>query len=191
MISSLNGQVELIDIPYVIINVNGVGYRVLVSNTVLSGIEQDKSVKLFTYTYVREDALELFGFSQYQDLKLFEALISVSGIGPKTAIGAFSVGTGADIMHAIQEGDVNYFTKVPRLGKKNAQKIIIELKNKMGGTVDLDLTDGDIKSNGDLAAALTGFGYSPQEVQLAIKGINGQGTTIQEKIKLALKYLGR
>jgi holliday junction DNA helicase RuvA len=191
MISSLTGTVDVIDIPYILINVNGVGYKVFVSNDVLTGLEKGKQAQIFTYTHVREDALELFGFKNYSDLKLFELLLSVSGIGPKTAVGAFSLGSSSQIVQAIQTGDVNFFTRVPRLGKKNAQKIIIELKNKVGGTIDLDLTEATDTESSDVMTALMSFGYSQKEAQSALSHVNGKAETIEEKLKLALKYLGK
>lgn len=190
MIGSLKGTVELLDHPYVIINVNEVGYKILLYNTLLSSLKLNDSVKLFTYTYVKEDALELFGFSSFEDLKLFENLISVSGVGPKTAISIFSYGIREEIVNAIVKGDVDFFTDVPRLGKKNAQKIIIELKNKMGSIEDLDLL-GDRSENNEIIAALKGFGFSVKEAQDALRAVRNQAKTAEEKIKLALKYLGK
>ena len=189
MISSLSGTIEIIDLPFVIVDVNGVGYKVLCSNEVISKLEKGREIKLFTYTYVREDALELFGFANYSDLKIFENLISISGVGPKTAIGAFSIGSGAQIAQAIQNGDVNFFTKVPRLGKKNAQKIIIELKNKMGGTGDLDLSENS-NGNSEVLTALLGFGYSQEEALAAMKQVEPD-LPIEKQLKMVLKYLGK
>ncbi|PJA00177.1 MAG: Holliday junction branch migration protein RuvA, partial [Candidatus Levybacteria bacterium CG_4_10_14_0_2_um_filter_35_8] len=92
MIGSLKGTVELLDNPYTIINVGGVGYRVLLYSSLFSEIKLNDQIKLYTYTHVKEDALDLFGFLSLEDLKLFENLISVSGVGPKTASGLFSHG---------------------------------------------------------------------------------------------------
>lgn len=191
MIGSLKGTIELLDYPYVILNVNGVGYKVLLYNTLLASLKLNDSTKLFTYTYVKEDALELFGFSSFEDLKLFENLISVSGVGPKTAISVFSYGTKEEIMEAIIKGDVDFFTDVPRLGKKNAQKIIIELKNKMGSIEDLDLSGKDRSENNEIISALKGFGFSVKEAQDALRAVRNEAKTAEEKIKLALKYLGK
>src|SRR3990167_434514 len=132
MIGYLNGEVVTRDDPHIIIDVNGVGYKVLATRSVLSKVILNGKLKLFIYTHVREDAISLFGFLDSLDLKLFENLISVSGIGPKTAMNIFSVGTREDVVQAIVTGDVSFFIGVPRLGKKNAQKIIIELKSKLG-----------------------------------------------------------
>ena len=191
MIGSLKGTVELLDNPYTIINVGGVGYRVLLYNSLFSEIKLNDQIKLYTYTHVKEDALDLFGFLSLEDLKLFENLISVSGVGPKTASGLFSHGSRNEIVEAIIKGNVDFFTNVPRLGKKNAQKIIIELKNKMGSFEDLDLSEEGQKINSEVIAALKGFGFSTREAIEASKGIKDQGETITDKIKLALKQLGK
>lgn len=191
MIGTLKGTVEYREDPYVIVDVNGVGYKVLVPVSVLSKITGlGEAIKLFTHTHVREDVLELYGFSDPSDLKLFEYLISVSGVGCRTASGVFSVGDRSQIINAIVGNDVAFFTSVPRLGKKNAQKIIIELKNKIGGGTDLDLSE-DSAGSTEIVAALKTFGFSTSESQGAIRALNGKGETVEEKIRLALKYLGK
>jgi len=191
MIGFLKGTIELLDRPFVYIDVNGVGYKVLVSDNVYSKLAKTEKIKLFTYTYVREDALELFGFMEVEDLKLFEGLITVSGIGPKTALNIFSFGERKEIIEAIIKGDVSFFTSVPRLGTKNAQKIIIELKNKMGTGNDLDLSGKDLLENAEVVQALKNFGFSMGEAQKAVREIKTQGLNLDEKIKLTLKNLGR
>ncbi len=191
MIGTLKGTIEYREDPYLIIDVNGVGYRVLVSASVLSKINGiGESLKLYTHTHVREDLLELYGFSEPQDLKLFQYLISVSGIGCKTALAIYSVGGRKEIIQAIVENDVIFFTSVPRLGKKNAQKIIIELKNKLGGEGDLDLSQ-DGNETQEVISALKNFGFTPLEARGAIKALKGAGETVGEKVRLALKYLGK
>jgi len=188
MIGLIKGTVEYREDPYLIVDVNGVGYRVLVSSA--TPATPGQSIKLFTHTHVREDLLELYGFVEPQDLKIFQYLISVSGVGCKTALTVFSVGSRREIIQAITGNDVTFFTAVPRLGKKNAQKIIIELKNKLGGEEDLDLSsNGDTLS--EVVAALTSFGFTPMEARGAIKHLNGAGETVAEKVRLALKHLGK
>jgi len=178
------------DDPHIVIDVNGVGYKVVVANGVLSNIEKDGKVKLFVYTHVREDAISLFGFLDSLDLKLFENLISVSGIGPKTAMNVFSIGDRERIIEAIITNNVSFFSSVPRLGKKNAQKIIIELKSKFGSLEDLDLSKVDAKENSEVITALRQFGFSNREVLESLKTIKGEHT-VEEKIRLALKELGK
>jgi holliday junction DNA helicase RuvA len=174
------------------IDVNGVGYKVLVPASVLSKINSiGESIKLYTHTHVREDLLELYGFTDPSDLKVFSLLISVSGVGCRTALGIFSVGTRGDIIQAISTGDVTFFTSVPRLGKKNGQKIIIELKNKVGASGDINLSDDNGAEQQELITALKSFGFSIREAQDAIRGLNGKGETIEQKVRLALKNLGK
>jgi Holliday junction DNA helicase RuvA len=191
MIGFLNGTIELLQRPFVITDVNGVGYKVLLPDSVYSKLHLGEKVKIFTYTHVREDALDLFGFLEAQDLGLFESLLTVSGIGPKTALNIFSFGGRKDIIEAIIKGDVTFFTSVPRLGTKNAQKIIIELKNKMGSSADLDLSGKDLLENAEVVQALKNFGFSVGEAQKAVREIKKTGISTEEKIRLALKALGR
>jgi Holliday junction DNA helicase RuvA len=191
MIGSLDGIVEYLDNPFAIIKVGGVGFRVFLPQTIFSKLKLDQKVKLFTFTYVREDALDLFGFENTDDLKMFEQLIAVSGVGPKTAINIFSFGNKLTITEAILKGDVDFFTNVPRLGKKNAQKIIIELRSKLGSEKELDLSEEDKKQHMEITQALKVFGFSSIEAKEAIKAIKNEGKTTEEKIRLALKYLGK
>lgn len=191
MIGFLQGIIELRDDPSIILNVSGVGYKVLVTPQLLSLQNlEGQTVKVYTYTHVREEALDLYGFLDRKDLKLFELLIGVSGIGPKTAMGVFALGSAGDIEIAIQTGNVDFFAPVPRLGKKNAQKIIIELKNKLGSKVELDLSEKDTKANEDVIQALRSFGFSTKEALEAIKPLD-KSLSAEEKIRQALKYLGK
>lgn len=191
MIGFLKGKVELLKRPFVLIDVNGVGYKVLVPETIYAKLSLGENLKIFTYTYVREDALDLFGFLEAEDLGLFESLLTVSGVGPKTALSIFSFGERKEIVEAIIKGDVTFFTSVPRLGTKNAQKIIIELKNKMGSNSTLDLSGKDLLENAEVVQALKNFGFSVAEAQKAVREIKQIGLTTEEKIRLALKNLGR
>ena len=191
MIGFLNGVVFLKDGNSIILDVKGVGYKVLLANNVLSKAIKGNLLELFIYTHVREDNISLFGFLDSLDLKLFENLIGVSGIGPKTAMNIFSIGDREKIIQAIITNDVSFFTSVPRLGKKNAQKIIIELKTKFGSIGDLDLAKIDVKENSEVIAALKTFGFSSREVLEAVRSIRGEGKTTEEKIRMALKELGK
>jgi holliday junction DNA helicase RuvA len=190
MIGLLSGTIVYKSESSVILDVSGVGYKVLVPQPILATlIMNGEQSKLFIYTHVREESLDLYGFAAPEDLKLFEYLIGVSGVGPKSALGVFSVGTRSDILNAIAKGDVEFFTSVPRLGKKNAQKIIIELKSKIGSTEDLDLSEG--AGDSDVVRALQGFGFTQREAQRALNALDGKATTPEEQIRLALKYLGK
>ncbi len=190
MIGFLKGTIALRDDPYIFLDVSGVGYKILVARDVLVQAQQDELLLVYTYTFVREDALELFGFSHYEDLKLFEKLIGVSGIGPKTAIQVFSTGTGTEILNAIISGNVDFFTAVPRLGKKNAQKIIIELRNKFTAD-EISITDFISTDHQEVIEALQTFGYSTKEITTALKNIPLEDMATPQKIKAVLKYFGK
>ena len=191
MIGYLNGEVVAIDDPFIVIDVSGVGYSVVTSKDVLGKANINSKLKLFIYTHVREDLIQLYGFLDLLELKLFKNLISVSGVGPKTAMGIFGAGTRDSIIRAIIKGDVDFFTSVPRLGKKNSQKIIIELKNKFGSIEELDLSESDLNENSEAIAALQKFGFSRKESLDALKLVKTEGKTVEEKIKLALRELGK
>ena len=191
MIGSIRGKVILKDGNYVLIETSGLGYRVLVSEKVWSKLVLNKETFLFIYSHIREDIFDLFGFLEIEDLKLFDNLIGVSGVGPKTAMSVFSFSTRQEITDAVLKGDVEFFTRVPRLGKKNAQKIIIELKSKLKDNSSLDLSDKDSEANKDVFEALKTFGFSHKEIGEALKNIDPKVTSADEKIKLSLKALGQ
>lgn len=190
MIGMLHGAVATKNGPYLLLDVQGVGYKVFVPQSILAQKAIGDDLLLFIHTHVREDALELYGFEAPEDLKLFEYFLSVSGVGGKTALGIFSVGDRRSIINAIATGDVNFFTSVPRLGKKSAQKLIIELKSKVGSTEDLDLTS-DSSEQDEVVLALKTFGFSTMEAVGALRSVKKDGQSPSEQIRLALKYLGK
>lgn len=188
MIGLLTGTIILRNDPHLIIDVHGVGYKVYGSYSLLKHTIGD-ALQVFIHTYVREDALDLYGFISGQELRVFEYLIGISGIGPKTAMGVFALGTTSDILQAIRKADVDFFTGVPRLGRKNAQKIIIELKNKLGSETDLDLSaDGE---NSEIVSALTSMGFSEKEARSAVRSVGNKGKDMNDTLRLSLKYLGK
>lgn len=192
MIGFLRGLVALRDDPYLIVEASGVGYKVIVPTGVLTKAGGNgQEVSLFTHTHVRENALELYGFLDHSDLKMFEMLLSVSGIGPKTALGIFAIGDAQTIRSAIASADMSFFTTIPRLGRKNAQKIIIELKGKLGSVSELDLSEKDARENADVISALRSFGFTNREATEAIRATSRQGKTTEEKVRLALRHLGK
>lgn len=191
MIGSIRGKVILKDGNNILVETNGVGYKVLVSGKTISSINKDSEIFIYTYTHVKEDLLELFGFVEIADLKLFENLISVSGVGPKTAISIFSFVSRNDVINAVIKGDTTVFNGIPRLGKKNAQKIIIELKSKLGddGSFELDLASMD--QNDEVVSVLKGLGFSSKEIIDSLKNVDKDLASTDEKIKHALRNLGK
>ena len=191
MISYLTGIIQTKGINYLIVMTSGgVGYKVFVPAEIITSTIPDKPLSLFTHTHVKEDVLDLYGFSSEEDLVLFELFLGVSGIGPKTAIGIFSVGKIEKIKEAIVKGDVDFFTQVPRLGRKNAQKIIIDLRPKLGKLGDIDLT-GENSETKEIVEALKSFGFDAGEAREAIKALKDFEGNTSDKIRQALKYFGK
>ena len=191
MIGFLRGEVFFKDSNSIVLDVKGVGYKVLAASDVLAKAIKGNVLELFIYTHVREDNISLFGFLESSDLKLFGDLIGVSGVGPKTAMNIFSIASRSQIVSAIISADTSFFKGVPRLGQKNAQKIIIELKNKFGGIAELDFSEEDAVGSEDVVAALKGFGFTHSEINKALRNVRKDGQKTTETIKLALKYLGK
>lgn len=191
MIAMLRGTIVFKSDPYVIVDVHDVGYKILIPKDLLLQVKISDELQVYTHTHVREDLLELYGFISIDDLRVFEQLIGVSGVGCKTALGIFSVGNRLKIIDAIRKGDVAFFTGVPRLGRKNAQKIIIELKNKFSEDRDLAIPGEEDAYNEDLIVALRSFGFTTKESQEALRAIGEKAVTPEDKIRLALQYLGK
>ncbi|MBI2442859.1 MAG: Holliday junction branch migration protein RuvA [Candidatus Levybacteria bacterium] len=191
MIARLQGTIALKEFSYLIVDVHGIGYKVFAPLHVLTQVSQGDEVVVYTYTHVRDDALELYGFTDHRDLRLFEMLLGVSGIGCRIALGIFGNGTREEIVRAILCADTAFFSGVPRLGTKNAQKIIIELKGKLGDSSELALGEMVGEGGEDVVEALKSFGYSMKEAQDALKAVRGQTANQSERIRLALKYLGK
>lgn len=188
MIAQLTGTVIRARHNPLVLDVHDVGYAVHVPHRLLTKVSPEERITVLTYTHVREDALILFGFSTEDELNLFELLLGVSGIGPKTALGIMDRGSNA-IRQAIIASDVEFFTAVPRLGKKNAQKIIIELKGKLGSSAELDLSAEENQDTNQVISALMSMGFDRKEAKEAIRKIPPEGS-LEDKIKSALKMLG-
>jgi len=184
MIGKLSGKAEVFNSDSLIVDVNGVGYKVFVNQKLIRNLPET----VFVHTHVREDTLDLYGFLTKDELQLFKLLLSVSGIGPKTAINLMEKSLTA-IKTAVLKADVDFFLTVPRLGKKNAQKIIIELKSKLGGLKDLDLTS-DTSETKEVMSALLTLGFSHSEARQATGQVSDQ-PTIEAKISQAIKLLGK
>lgn len=185
MIGKLTGIIANNRSP-VIVDVHDVGYLVNITDALAQKIRIGTPQTFHIHTHVRDDALDLYGFIETKELSLFKLLLSVSGIGPKTALSI--VGRGADAVElAVQKSDVDFFTSVPRLGRKNAQKIIIELKNKLGGLKDLDLAGDD--ETKQIIDALLAMGYKRSEIIESMKKIEDSALTIEQKIKQVIKLL--
>lgn len=190
MIAYLSGFVEFIHEGYAVVKTNGVGYKVYLPNRLLSTHTKGSEINVCTYTHVRENILELYGFSSFKEQLLFEKMISISGIGPKIAIGIFQVGGVDEIARAIQTADVDFFTQVPRFGKKNAQKVILELKNSFSND-EIFLEPKDRDERNTIISALVNFGFSKGEAVKALDELKEDGLSIEQKIRKSLQILGK
>lgn len=187
MIGYIKGIVIALKHQELLVDVSGVGYRVRVNPKL--GITSLKSgVELFIHTAVREDAITLYGFSTMEELELFELLISVSGVGPKTGMDIVGAASKSMIEQAIQNADVNFFNSIKGIGKKGAQRIIIDLKNKLGGLKDVDLSESN--DSNAVFLALQQFGFKSGEIYPILNKID---TTLSEQmqIKMGLQLLGK
>jgi Holliday junction DNA helicase RuvA len=190
MIGQLTGTITTNRRNPLLIDVQGVGYIVHVPEKLLSRVDPSGKQTLLIHSHIREDAFDLYGFLEESELVLFELLLTVSGIGPKTAL--LVIDRGADATKtAVQQSDVDFFTSIPRLGRKNAQKIIIELKTKLGATKDLDLSDSAEGETKQLMEALMDMGFHKQKVREVMGKLDPTSKTIEQKMRNALKLLGK
>lgn len=173
----------------IILLVGGVGYLVTVPANLLLKLKDADLLEIYIFTHHKEDVLDLYGFSTKEELDLFKLVMTVSGIGPKTAI--LVVDRGVEkVEEAIKNADTDFFTTIPRLGRKNAQKIIIELKNKLGGLKELELKE-DSEESKQAMEALRGMGYTKQEAIKAVREVPSNITKVEQKLNYALRNLGK
>ncbi len=189
MIAFLDGSVGAVRHDFAVVLVNGVGYKVHLTPYALGKISGVSSVHLHIFTNVREDAITLYGFLDEGELAMFELLISVNGVGPKMALGILSVAEPASIRAAVVRKDLSILTRISGIGKRTAERILLDLENKVG-----HLTDETIKGaaeESEAIEALSSMGYSPSEVREAMKLISPDMVRVEEKVGALLKVLGK
>jgi holliday junction DNA helicase RuvA len=189
MIAALAGTVRHKDLNTLIVDVSGVGYKVLVPADVALEAVPSQPILLWTHLAVRETSLDLFGFLEKETLGIFELLITISGIGPKTALGILNVATPGTLRQAVASGDTSYLTRVSGIGKKNAEKIVLELKDKL--KVSAEDKSVDARSEGDAMEALISLGYSERDARDALKKVPKETEGAPERVKAALKILSQ
>ncbi len=189
MIDIVSGQVASVDKASIVVMIGGVGLRVNVPKTVFEVVTgAGHLVTLYTYLAVREDALTLYGFLTEEDRHLFEILLSISGVGPKMGLAILSTLSVDHLKSAVAREEADILTRVPGVGKKTAEKIVFELKGKLGVAVSLGLSPIS-DTDGDLIGALTGLGYSIVEAQTAIQSIPRDAPKdFESRFRLALEY---
>lgn len=171
-----------------VMTAGGVGYTLAVTATTNAEIRIGQTATFHTYLKVAETALELFGFLQTPDRLFFEKLLTVSGIGPKTALNILSLGSVQNIQDAIMRGDVKYLTAVQGMGKKTAERLVVELKGKMARSLESS-QDGATDALGEVVEALMAMGYDRDEAREAVAALSGVDGTVTELIKKALQFI--
>ncbi len=195
----LNGTVAHIEAYLAVIDCGGVGYACRTTTYTLSNLKKGDKAKLYTYLNVREDAMELYGFGSQEELNLFRQLISVSGVGPKAALSILSSSSPGDLALRIITGDEKALTTAPGVGKKIAQRVILELKDKLakGQTLSAVGESGPAvmvipqNKRSEASAALAVLGYSQTEIAAALKGIDVDGQPLEQSIRQALKGMAK
>lgn len=193
----VNGTVAEIEAGLAVIDCSGVGYACATTNYTLSQLKKGERAKLYTYLNVREDAMEMFGFASQSELRSFKMLIGVSGVGPKAALSILSSTTPQQLSMAVVMGDEKALTAAPGIGKKIAQRIILELKDKLikeqggseAGSGAAVAMPAQSNKAGEAAAALAVLGYGSQEIAAALKGIDMDALPLEEIIRQSLKKM--
>lgn len=191
MIIHLEGEIKLKTDKFIVLDVNGVGYRVFSPAPCLKKIITGEKASLWTHLHIRENAMELYGFSLYPELEFFEQLIQISGIGPKSALAILSIAPIDELKKAIASSRLEYLTKVSGIGRRLAEKIVVELKDKLSGQ-GVALSDASFKEEEEAMEALRSLGYSLRESRDAIRrlpeGVSGTKNIIKEALKKIDKF---
>jgi len=193
MISYLKGTILIKKAKYLILAVNNIGYRVFVGERALNGLKEGSEASLYIHHHVTENSQELYGFPKQPELELFNNLLSVSGVGPKSAINVLSAASAEDIIQAIVAENPEMLKTVTGIGTKTAEKIVVELKSKIGslykeaGGAGLTGSGQDV----EIIEGLLGLGYSRQEIMATVKLLPTEVTGIEPRLKAALKLLAK
>ncbi len=192
----INGTVTVLETNLAVLDCGGVGYACHTTGYTLAQLQIGKQHKLFTYCNIKEDAFDIFGFSSKEELNCFNRLLSVSGVGPKAALAILSTTTPSQFTLAVVTGDEKALTMAQGVGKKMAQRIILELKDKLtgesvdfgaGGAAVVPVNSGNKAS--EAAAALASLGYSQSEIGVALKGVDVEKLSLEEIVRTALRAM--
>ena len=188
MIASLSGKIELKTDRYLILDVNGVGYKIYSSPSILKELEGKNETKLFIHLYPRENLLDLYGFLTFEELEFFEQLISVSGIGPKAGLSVMMLAPVKTLKQAIASGQKSLLTKVSGVGQKTAERIILELKDKIIAPIS---GIKRLSSDSEAIDALVSLGYTTNQARESLEKVPTKVKSVEERVKEALKILGK
>lgn len=197
MISYIKGKLEIKNIDNVVIDIGGIGYKIYMSTNSMDRLgETGKEVKVYTYMRVREDDMSLYGFCSNEELKMFEQLLGVSGVGAKSALSILANISPSSFALAIITEDINTLKSLPGIGAKSAQRMVLELKDKMKTQEAVEMEAMPVQTTvkndkaRDSIEALQVLGYAKRDIELAISKINTEELSVEEIIKQGLKYLG-
>jgi len=190
MIARVTGQIILRGDKFLVLENNGIGYKIFVTADELRSSVGKNILTLWTRHHIREDANELYGFSEMENLNFFELLVQISGIGPKSALGILSVAPIETLSQAIRTGDNSYLTKVSGIGRKTADKIILELRDKIESLFG-ESNSSSFKEERDTIEALKSLGYPLRDARDALRAVPEGTISTNDKIKEALKILGK
>ncbi len=188
MIGFIEGTILFKEDRMLIVNVGGVGYSVSVTNQVSLSMEIGEQHRFWTYLVVREDALDLYAFTERRELEFFKLLIGVSGIGPKSALNVLSLADVDTLLHAIGGGDGAYLTKVSGIGKKLGEKIVLELKDKI--EIIPHSKSSTTSAESEALEALEALGYTAKDVRDVVRSAAKEGLSTEEIIRKTLQTLG-
>ncbi|MEL7645295.1 MAG: Holliday junction branch migration protein RuvA [Anaerolineaceae bacterium] len=192
MIASITGKVQSKDADSLILDVQGIGFEVTVTRSVLSEVEPADIVFLYTYLVVREDMLALYGFRTPEEKQFFLLFLGVEGIGPRLAMAILSTLSLDNIRTAVVSEQPEFFSRVPGIGKKTAQKILIHMQGRISTEAGFDLRKPTSSAEDEVLEALVGLGYSIVEAQTAIQALPKElPDTVEDKLRVALQYFNR
>lgn len=194
MISYIKGTIINKRKNFLIVETSGLGYQVFVPPTLYAELVSNMPVELYIHDHIKEDARDLYGFKSLDDLEMFELLLSISGVGPKSALGIMAIADVEELKTAIASGDVAMLNKVSGIGKKTAERIVLELREKIATINFESVTSGDrgvVSAQSDEIDALISLGYSLQQSRESLKQVDPAITKSGERIREALKYLAK
>ena len=188
MIGHLRGSVSAVRAGYAIVSAGGVGYKVFGTRELLLTLTQGSETSVWTHLAVRESILDLYGFSNEEELRLFELLLTVSGIGPKSALAILDIASVETLRSAISASNASYLTKVSGIGKKTAEKIVLELRDKVGASIEG--SDAALHGDEEALEAMRALGYSQGEARDALRKVPQEIERSNERLREALRILG-
>ena len=192
MIFSIRGILGYYELGFVIVDINGISLHVFVPNSMMSKLPSvGEEVFLYTHFIVRQEELSLYGFLNAQDKAIFSLLLSVNGVGPKSALGLLSIFDSVSIAEAVVAGDNDTISKAPGLGKKTASRVVLELQSKLSGSSGFEVLSGSRTEKNEIVGALLALGYSSMEIRQAIDDDLDSDAPLEEQLRIVLQRLGR